>query len=63
MAFYKKRVVVRDTPADVEWRHRYRAAAEQTLAELQQRFPVLSADNFEAANKFREQRLTELLKR
>jgi nicotinamide riboside kinase len=43
-------------------RIRYRAAAEQALAEMHKRFPVLTSDNFEEANRFREARTQELIR-
>jgi hypothetical protein len=42
-------------------RIRYRAAAEQALADTHARFPVLTTDNFAAANAYREARTKELL--
>lgn len=44
-------------------RIRFRQCAEQALAETRERFPVLTADNFEEANNFRENRLQDLLRR
>ena len=48
--------------ARVSFLSRYRKASEQALAELHERWPVLTAENFAAANKFREERTEELMK-
>lgn len=61
MAFYKKRVVRRDTEADIAERTRYREAAARALVELQERFPTITAENFAEADRFRETRTQELL--
>ena len=45
MAFYKRRIVRPDTPADVEERIRYRRASERALAELHVRWPMLTVEN------------------
>lgn len=50
-----------DTPAEIAERIRYRKASEQALAELHQQWPVLTPENFAAADKFRERRTQELL--
>jgi hypothetical protein len=39
----------------------YRKVAEQALAETQAKYPVLTADNFQEANDYRERRIAELL--
>jgi hypothetical protein len=48
-------------PERVTERIAYRRAAEQALAETSARFPVLTAENFEEANRFRETRTQEIL--
>jgi hypothetical protein len=42
-------------------RIRYRVAAEKALADTQAKFPVLTAENFQAANDYREAHTRELL--
>jgi hypothetical protein len=49
-------------PERAQERVAYRKAAEQALAELHERFPVLTAENFAEADRFREQRTQQLLK-
>jgi hypothetical protein len=61
MAFYKKRIVTRDTPALQAERLAHRAALEQARAERQRAFPVVTAENFEAAVAFQDKRIAELL--
>jgi hypothetical protein len=41
-------------------RIRHRTAAEQALADVRERFPVLTAENFQEANDYREARIREL---
>jgi hypothetical protein len=48
-------------PERVQERIRYRAAAERALADTHARFPVLTTDNFAAANEYRERRTRELI--
>jgi hypothetical protein len=52
----------KSTPEEAAERVRYRECATQALTEMRARFPVLTSDNLEAADKFREQRTQELLK-
>ncbi len=60
MAFYRKRVVKPDTAADIaEW-IAYRKACEQARAERQEKFPVLTMENFEEAGRYEERRIREL---
>jgi hypothetical protein len=51
-----------DRPGAAAERVAYRKAAEQALAELRARWPVLTAENFTEADRFREARTQELLK-
>lgn len=51
-----------DAPGAAAERIRYRAAAEQALAEMRRRFPVLTTENFAEADRFRETRTQELLR-
>jgi hypothetical protein len=51
-----------NTPEETAERVRHRECAKQALAEMQVHFPVLTADNFDAADKWRERRTQELLK-
>jgi hypothetical protein len=62
MAFYKKRIVRPDTPKDIAKRLAHKAACEQALAEMKERFPVLTVENFAAANAMLHQRIAELAK-
>jgi hypothetical protein len=62
MAFYKRRIVRPDMPDDVAERVRHRQASEQALAELREKFPVLTRDNFAEADRFRERRTEELMR-
>ena len=57
MAFYKKRIVREDTPADIQERIASRFAHDTALAATKAAFPVLTADNFAEANAFREQQI------
>jgi tRNA A37 N6-isopentenylltransferase MiaA len=49
-------------PERAQERLAYRKAAEQALSETMAKFAPLTAENFEAANNYREQRTQELLK-
>jgi hypothetical protein len=49
-------------PERAQERIRYRQAAEQALIDTRAKFPVLTAENFQAANEYREKRTAELLK-
>ena len=51
-----------DTAADIAWRKDSRAANEQVVRELNERFPVLSDKNMRDAIEFREQRYKEIMK-
>jgi hypothetical protein len=61
MSFYKRRIHRNDTLADVAERMAYRIAADQALAEMAARFPILSAANFDEARRFLETRRQELI--
>lgn len=50
-----------DTPAEIEWRRRHNAACDQAGRETRDRFPVLNADNIDAALKFQEDKIKELM--
>lgn len=60
MAFYKKRVVSRDTAEDIAWRFANNEARAQARVEVQRAFPVLNSENLEAACDFQERRIREL---
>ena len=60
MAFYRKQIVVRDTPAMVAERIANRKACEQALADRKAKFPVLTERNFEEAASIQDVRITEL---
>lgn len=60
MAFYKKRIVRPDTAADIAERIKNRKACEQALADVRERYPVITAENFEEANAYRERRIREI---
>jgi hypothetical protein len=61
MAFYKKCVVVRDTPAMVAERLAYRKAVEQARFDREMLFPVITAENFEAACRYQDRVLAQYL--
>jgi len=48
-------------PERVVERVNFRAAADKALSETRAKFPVLTPDNFEAANEYRERRIRELM--
>ena len=48
-------------PERVQERIAYRKAAQRALAETMAKFAPLTAENFEAANAYREARISELL--
>jgi hypothetical protein len=48
-------------PERVAERTAYRAACEQARNEREKAFPVITADNFEAACAFQDRRIFELL--
>ena len=50
-----------DQPGAVEERIQYRKAAAQANEERMQRYPVLTAENFEEAAAFQESRIQELI--
>lgn len=60
MAFYKKRIVVRDTPADIEWRVRYSAGLQQINADVHKMWPQITAVNFAEAARWKEDQVTKL---
>ncbi len=62
MAFYKKRIVRPDTPADIAWRMANNVARDTARRETKEKFPVVTAENFQAANDYRERRIAELMK-
>ena len=63
MAFYKKRIARQDKPEDVAERIAYREAFERANAETFTRFPTITADNFQAACEFKQQRINEIMGR
>ncbi len=62
MAFYKKRITKPDTYEQILERHCQRKAAETALLETMFKFHPLTAENFEAADAYRKQRIQELKK-
>jgi hypothetical protein len=60
MAFYLKRIATKDTPAMIAERIAHRAACEQARKDRELAYPVITADNFEAAAAFQEKRIAEL---
>lgn len=63
MAFYKKRIADRPcTPEQIAERIAYRKAAEQAIRERQERFPVLTGENFDEAAEWQERRIQQLIK-
>jgi hypothetical protein len=61
MAFYKKRIVTRDTPEMVAERIAHRKALEQARKDRELAFFVITAKNFEAAAAFQDKRIADLL--
>jgi hypothetical protein len=50
----------RSHPERAAERVRFRQISERALAETRAKFPVLTGDNFQAANEYREARIREL---
>lgn len=48
-------------PERVTERIAFRDASSKAIAEMRVKFPVLTADNFDEANAFRESRVRELI--
>jgi hypothetical protein len=61
VAFYKKRIVRPDTDAEIAERILYAKASEQVRNEVRANFPTVTAENFNAADSFRNKRMQELL--
>jgi len=60
-AHYRRVSPPADTPADIAARLVRLAALQQAVREMWERFPVVTPENFDAANEFRERRYSELL--
>ena len=60
MAFYKKRIVHQDTPEDIAERIAYHKAFNQANKEMFERWPEITADNFNEAYEFKLRRISEL---
>jgi len=52
----------RDTPEEIAWRFRQRAASEQIHRERAERYPVITADNLDEALAWQERRFEELMR-
>ena len=50
----------KDTPEAIAERIRHRAAADQVRREIAERWPVITAENFQAVDDYRVARLREL---
>ncbi len=61
MAFYKKRIVRRDTQADIDWRIANNTAREIARHEMKKKFPTLTAENFQEACDYQERRIAEIM--
>ena len=60
MAFYKKRIEVRDNPIIVEWRTRYRDGLEQINIDMKKRWPEITAENFEEVERWKEEQVSKM---